>query len=122
MINEKDLNKCIDNLAEINSLVGEDSNIRRLLLEVGYILKQELEVVSSWNAQFNAANKLRGFCNVDVKKLIEDNTQLFNENRQLLDANFKLKEIIDSKIPYIEEKTNIITNGINHLSKSLAVV
>jgi hypothetical protein len=122
MINEKDLNKCIDNLAEINGLIGGDSNIRRLLLEVGYILKQELEVVSSWNTQFNNTNKLRGYGNVDVKKLIEDNTQLFNENRQLLDANLKLKAIIDSKIPYIEEKTNIITNGINHLSKSLTVV
>ena len=119
MINEKDLNKCIDNLAEINGLIGGDSNIRRLLLEVGYILKQELEVVSSWNTQFNNTNKLRGYGNVDVKKLIEDNTQLFNENRQLLDANFKLKAIIDSKIPEIEHKTNIITNGIKSISKSV---
>ena len=119
MINEKDLNKCIDNLAEINSLVGEDSNIRRLLLEVGYILKQELEVVSSWNKQFNDANKLRGYGNIDVKKLIEDNTQLFNENRQLLDANLKLKAIIDSKIPQIENKANIITNGIKSISQSI---
>ena len=39
MISAKDLNRCIDILAELNA--GASQNSKGLILEVGYILKRE---------------------------------------------------------------------------------
>lgn len=117
MISARDLRRCIDILAELNA--GADSNSKRLILEVGYILKQELEAVEAWDSQFK--DKKRGY-NIDVNKLLEDNTQLFNENKQLQDLNLKLKEVIDRRIPNVErgmrdigEKIGVMTDSINKL-------
>lgn len=119
MISEADLRRCIDNLAELNARA--DSSSKRLILEIGYILKQELETVEAWNDQFKD-NRKRGYRDIDVKKLLEDNTQLFNENKQLHDLNLKLKEVIDQRIPNVErgmrdigEKIGIMTDSINKL-------
>ena len=117
MIDEKSLNKCIDNLAEINAHLT-NSALKRLVLEVGYVLKQELDNVSTWNKQFQGDNRLRGF-QVDTKKLVEDNTQLFNENRKLLEINAKLKQVIDEKIPQVENAVNNINHKINTFSDIL---
>lgn len=111
MITAKDLSHCIDNLAEINACLGSgNSALKRLVLEVGYILKQELDTVSVWDAQFKG-DKFKGH-NIDVKKLMEDNTQLFNENQRLQAANLKLKEVIDQKIPRVE-------NAIQHINEKV---
>ena len=121
MISAKDLSHCIDNLAEINACLGGSGNaaLKRLVLEVGYILKQELDIVNAWDAQFTKGDRLRGH-NVDVKKLIEDNTQLFNENQQLHAINLKLKEVIDQRIPQVENAVKTINEKFDTFSTVLS--
>ena len=116
MIDAKTLSKCIDNLAEINASVN-DNSIKRLILEVGYILKQELDNVNAWNAQFGKNSK---DVPIDVHKLIEDNTQLFNENKKLNELNMKLKEVIDEKIPRVEHAISGINTRFETLSEVLS--
>lgn len=119
MIDEKTLNKCIENLAEVNANISNNA-LRRMLLEVGYILKQELDNVSAWNQQFKD-DKFKGH-QVDVKKLIEDNTQLFHENHILQDLNLKLKEIIDQRIPKVEQAIGNINTKFDTFSEVLSKV
>ena len=117
MISAKDLNRRIDILAELN--VNATQHDKRLILEVGYILKQELETVNAWDAS-QLSNRERGRQpNIDVKKLLEDNTQLFNENKQLHELNLKLKEVIDQRIPKVENAVNIINEKFDTFSTVL---
>lgn len=106
MISAKDLNRCIDILAELNA--GADTRTKRLILEVGYILKQELETVNAWDASQLSDRERGRQANIDVKKLLEDNTQLFNENKKLYEANLKLKEVIDQRIPNVTQLVNTV--------------
>lgn len=120
MISERDLNKCIENLAEINANIN-NSALKHMILEVGYILKQELDNVKAWNRQFQNDDRNRGR-NIDVNKLLADNNQLFNENCKLNEVNLKLKEIIDHKIPNVEETINGINSKLNTFSEILTKV
>ena len=115
MISARDLRRCIDILAELNA--GANSDSKRLILEVGYILKQELEAVEAWDSQFK--DKKRGYGNIDVNKLLEDNTQLFNENKQLQDLNLKLKEVIDQRIPNVERGISEVNRKFNIMSETI---
>jgi len=45
MISSRSLNRCIDLLAQINATGSP--NVRQMALEIGYVLKQELDVVTS---------------------------------------------------------------------------
>lgn len=117
MLEEKDLNKCIENLAEINAAVTS-SSVKQLVLEVGYILAHELDNVKMWNRQIKGANKLKGY-QVDIDKVFEDNAQLFNENQKLQEANLKLKEVIDKKIPNVENMVGQINQKIETFSEIL---
>ena len=119
MITAKDLSHCIDNLAEINACLGRgNSALKRLVLEVGYILKQELDTVRAWDAQFKE-DRFKGH-NIDVKKLMEDNTQLFNENKQLHELNLKLKEAIDQRIPKVENAVQAINEKVETFTTVLS--
>lgn len=111
MISAKDLNRCIDILAELN--VNAPQHAKRLILEAGYILKQELETVNAWDAsQLN--DKERGrHQQIDVNKLLEDNTQLFNENKKLMEMNLKMKEVIDQRIPHVEDGIKSVHDKFN---------
>lgn len=104
MIDEQTLSKCLDNLAEINANLT-NSALKRLTLEIGYVLKQELDNVAQWNQQFKG--KKNKPIEIDINKLMEDNNQLFNENKKLQEVNMKLKETIDQRIPRVE---NAISN------------
>jgi hypothetical protein len=115
MISARDLRRCIDILAELNA--SANSDYKRLILEVGYILKQELEAVEAWDSQFK--DKKRGYGNIDVNKLLEDNTQLFNENKQLQDLNLKLKEVIDQRIPNVERGISEVNRKFNIMSETI---
>lgn len=118
MINSKDLNRCIDILAELNA--GADTHSKRLILEVGYILKQELETVNAWDAS-QLSNRERGRQQqIDVKKLLEDNTQLFNENKKLVEMNLKLKEVIDQRIPRVEDGIKSVHDKFNIFEETLS--
>ena len=115
MIDAKTLRKCIDNLAEINALVS-GGTVKKLTLEIGYILKQELDNVNAWNQQFGEDHKLKGM-QFDVNKLIEDNTQLVNENKKLFDINMRMKQVIDKKIPSIENAVNKLNVNFETVSQ-----
>lgn len=118
MIDAETLTKCIDYLAEINANVHHNA-LRRMILEVGYTLKQELDNVNAWNQQFKGDDRLKGH-NIDVKKLIEDNTQLFNENKKLHELNMQLKHVIDEKIPHVEQAIGSINTKIETFSDILS--
>ena len=120
MISGRDLNRCIDLLADIN--VKADSETKRKLLEIGYILKTELNTVSAWEQQQARENKTGRHSEIDVRKLMEDNTQLFNENQALNELNLKLKQVIDERIPHVEgaikgvnDRVTVLTETINKL-------
>ena len=107
MLSAKDLNRCIDILAELNAN-ADSQHDKRLILEIGYMLKQELETVNAWDAsQLNDRERGR-HQQIDVKKLLEDNTQLFNENKKLQEINIALKETIDQRIPKITEMVGTV--------------
>ena len=116
MISAKDLRRCIDILAELN--VHANSQEKRLILEVGYILKQELNAVEAWDSQIKS-NKERGYNNIDVKKLLEDNTQLFNENAKLQELNIRLKQTIDERIPLIERNIASVNDRVKTMNENL---
>ena len=116
MIDAKKLNRCIDLLAELSA--EANSRQKRLILEVGYILKQELDVVNAWDASQRSERERGRHQQIDVKKLLEDNTQLFNENKKLMELNLKMKEVIDKKIPLVETAIK----GVNDKFDSLETV
>lgn len=114
MIDENTLNRCLDYLAELNARVNAN-DLKQYILEMGYIVKQELELVERWNQQFGNNNPNQ-IPNMDIKKLIEDNTQLFNENKKLLEVNMQLKKAIDERLISIEKKINNVNQSISTFS------
>ena len=78
------------------------TSLKRKLLEVGYILKQELETVDAWDKRVANEHNVKTQ-NIDISKLLADNTQLYNENKKLQEVILKLKGVIDEKIPQIEK-------------------
>lgn len=119
MLSAKDLNRCIDILAELNAN-ADSQHEKRLILEIGYMLKQELETVNAWDAsQLNDRERGR-HAQIDVKKLLEDNTQLFNENKKLIELNMKMKEVIDQRIPHVEEGIKSVHDKFNIFEETLS--
>jgi hypothetical protein len=114
MIDAKELNRCIDLLAELSA--EANSRQKRLILEIGYILKQELDVVNAWDASQRSDRRNP---QIDIKKLLEDNTQLFNENQKLMALNLKMKEVIDKKIPSVETAIKGVNDKFDSLEKVL---
>lgn len=47
MINGRDLSRCIDILSELNANANNKRD-KSLILELGYIIKQELDLVKAW--------------------------------------------------------------------------
>ena len=117
MISAKDLNRCIDILAELNARA--DQNSKRLILEIGYILKTELNNVNAWDASQREDRERGRHGNIDVKKLLEDNTQLFKENEKLIELNQKLKDVIEQRIPHVEQSIGGVNEKFEHLENVL---
>jgi hypothetical protein len=117
MISAKDLNRCIDILAELNARA--DQNSKRLILEIGYILKTELNNVNAWDASQREDRERGKHGNIDVKKLLEDNTQLFKENEKLIELNQKLKDVIEQRIPHVEQSIGGVNEKFEHLENVL---
>ena len=112
MISVEDLNRCIDKLATINART-DDSTIKQLTIEIGYVLKEEFDILKEWNSQFG--NK--EVPNIDVKKLIQDNSQLVLENSKLHKINLQLKQMVDAKLPHFEDMFNNINKKISGISE-----
>ena len=119
MLTSKELNKCIELLADINTMTN-NNDIKMKLLEIGYSLKRELDNVSlieSMNADMD--NRARNMGSLDVKRLLEDNVQLFNEKERALKQNKELRDIIDSKLQIYETKLSLVTNSVNEVRKGV---
>ena len=99
MIASEDLNKCIENLS---ILIGKEQNSEKktLLLEIGFILKAEYDLVRIKERQGKIDTQNGKF---DIKLLLKDNQQLFNENQSLVEQNKALKKIVDENIPFIKQ-------------------
>lgn len=122
MINSRNLNRCIDILSELNANASNSLD-KALILELGYIIKQELDLVEAWENSHNEQTRRRGGEPIDINKLLEDNVQLYKENETLLKNLDKLKAIIDSKIPSIQEDLTVISRKFdllnNHIETNL---
>lgn len=116
MIDGKDLNRCIDILSELNANAASRKE-KQLILELGYIIKQELDLVNLWEQNHN--NSIRGRERIDVNKLLEDNAQLYKENQTLLKNFDKLKAIIETKLPSIQTDLTEIKNEFNVLNNHI---
>ena len=109
-MSSEELNRCIDILAELNSQAN--STQKRLILELGYMLKQELNYVINIEESSQTRTK---YGKLELDALLKDNTQLFNENRKLLETNRELKQIIESTAPMIDQKIGILQEQLGQL-------
>lgn len=114
MITSQNLDRCIDLLAHISN--GAPNDIKTMALEIGYILKQELEVVKGIESRH------AGHGNVSPQELLNDNVQLFNENQRLIRANVELKSMLESRINSIAGKMNMVCDEISGINNTLRSV
>jgi hypothetical protein len=115
MIDGKTLSRCIDILSELNARAN-DSRDKNRILELGYIIKQELDLVRAWESEHSEQKMKRGGAPIMVDKLLEDNAQLYKENETLLKNLEKLKNIVESKLPIIERHLEQIDNQFGSLN------
>lgn len=113
MLTSTNLNRCLSILSILNSSASREE--KKLILEIGYVLKQELDIVNAWDDKVSKEN----IKNIDVRKLLEDNTQLCKENSQLMQINKKLQETIDHRIVDTNEKITALCTKIEHLKDIL---
>ena len=119
MLSSNELNKCIELLADINTMTN-DRNIKTKLLEIGYTLKKELDntsLIESMDRDIN--NRVNNMGPLDVKRLLEDNIQLFNEKERVLKQNKELREILDSKLQIYETKLGMITSTMSDVKQTI---
>lgn len=101
MASKEKLNKCLNILSELNARIPIQYD-KNLILEVGYIIKEELN-------QIELENKL------DIKKLWQDNVALAKDNDTLHKTVQHLTSIINEKIPSINETLNTLISNSSHL-------
>jgi hypothetical protein len=89
---------------------GAPQTTRQMAVEIGYILKKELDIVK----EIESPNHHR---TPDMQGLINDNVQLFNENRKLLNENMELKTIIESRVNSIAAKMQSISGEVNQVNQ-----
>jgi len=119
MLSAKELENCINLLADIN-VMTDDNRIKQKLLEIGYQLKKELDNVSLIeNMSREADARSRNMNSTDVKRLLEDNIQLFNEKEHVIQQNKELQKIIDSKIKSYDTKLNIISQRVETITEGI---
>lgn len=114
MLSSQSLNRCIDLLAQINSV--SSPGVRQRALEIGYILKQELDIVTSIE---QAASGNRNPHSLDPKSMLQDNIQLFNENQKLLAENMELKGMLESRVEFISSKVEEMRREIAAVNNNI---
>ena len=67
----------------------------------------------------NEQTRRRGGEPIDINKLLEDNAQLYKENETLLKNLNKLKGMIESKIPSIQEDLTVIGRKFDLLNSHI---
>ena len=113
MISSNDLQKCINLLAQISN--GASYDDRQKAVEIGYILKKELDIVSDIerrNSQERRQPSMEG--------LINDNVQLFKENQKLLNENMELKTMLESRVTSISAKMNQVSMDVSNVNQLIA--
>ena len=118
MIDGKDLSRCIDILSELNASITSRKD-KQLILELGYIIKQELDLVKAWENSHNEQALRRGGQPIDINKLLEDNAQLYKENETLLKNLKKLNDIIEIKLPMVQEDLSVIGQKFDALNQHI---
>lgn len=111
MISSNDLQKCINLLAQMSN--GASYDVRQKAVEVGYILKKELDIVVG--IEQISANNQRGR-QIDMQGLINDNVQLFHENQKLLHENMELKSILETRVNSIAAKMQSVCGEISQVN------
>ena len=118
MIDRDTLEKCIRILTELYASTTKERD-KTLLLELGYVIKQELSTVTEWERTNNNPQMINRTRGLDVNKLLADNSQLANENKILITNIEKLKEIIDNRIPKMQNDMYSINDKIIAFNKRL---
>lgn len=122
MLSAKELENCIDLLADIN-VITNNNDIKRKLLEIGYTLKRELDNVSLIeNMGREVDSRSIRMNNSDVKRLLEDNIQLFNEKEHALKQNQELCKVIDSKLKSYDAKIDIMRRSVDSIINGIAEI
>jgi hypothetical protein len=75
--------------------------------------------VNAWDESQRSERERGRRENIDVKKLLEDNTQLFKENEKLIELNQKLKDVIEQRIPHVEQSIGGVNEKFEHLENVL---
>jgi hypothetical protein len=97
---------------------GASYDVRQKAVEVGYILKKELDIVIGIEQMSSATN--RGSRNIDMQGLINDNVQLFHEKQKLLQENMRLNEILQSRITTIASKLYNLSGEISLVNQTVS--
>lgn len=115
MISKEELNKCINILAELNARTNSRSD-KTLLLEIGYVLKQELDNVTAWEESHPRG---RGLKQIDVNKVLEDNIQLCRENQTLIQSVSELKAMFEKALPSVQTRLQLIGEKFDALNENI---
>lgn len=122
MLSSNELNNCIGLLADINSMTN-DNNIKMKLLEIGYSLKRELDTVTLIESMGKDIDgRARNMDSIDVKRLLEDNVQLFNEKERAMKQNKELREVIESKLQIYETKLGMVADSVSQIKSAVQTV
>jgi tRNA 2-selenouridine synthase SelU len=119
MLSSLELKNCIELLCEIDSL-AKNNNITLKLLEIGYILKKEFNNVSLIeNMKSDVNSRVENMDSINIKRLLEDNIQLFNEKERALKQNKELVNVIESKLKIYESKANLIEAKMSEINSNI---
>ena len=112
MISSNDLEKCINLLAQISN--GASYDDRQKAVEIGYILKKELDIVSDIERNHSQQR------HPTMEGLVNDNVQLFHENQKLLKENMELKTMLESRVTSISAKMNQVCMDVSSVNQLIA--
>ena len=113
MISSNDLQSCINMLAQMSN--GAPQTTRQMAVEIGYILKKELDIVK----EIETPNQRR---TPDMQGLINDNVQLFHENQKLLKENMELKSMLESRVNSIAAKLQSICGDMSNVNQMITSI
>ena len=85
---------------------------RQMAVEIGYILKKELDIVK----EIETPNQHR---TPDMQGLINDNVQLFHENQKLLKENMELKAMLESRVNSIAAKLQSVCGDMSSVNQMI---
>ena len=110
MISSNDLQNCINMLAQMSN--GAPYATRQMAVEIGYILKKELDIVKEIESSHHSRTP-------DMQGLITDHVQLFHENQKLLNENMELKSMLESRVNSIAAKLSNVYDSVSKVNEMI---